>query len=164
MQDWAKQLDYQERQRQKREEEEKARKEGRVRPDEQPTGKGFLSLTSKVDLNSMDVDLSEQLRVRKKSGSEASSSSRSGGASGAQQAQQRRRPPVKYGRDPPTRVEQRSWERSGKYSRKVVATAPTNEADQVGRWGEWVSGLGAALSGGAGWQLRNLGLERRCVW
>ncbi|KAL4459164.1 hypothetical protein ABPG75_014029 [Micractinium tetrahymenae] len=120
--DWAKQLDYQEAQRKRREEEERKAREGA-----RQEGKGFLSLISKVDLNSMDVDLSEQLRVRKKSGSEASSSA---AASAGQQAAPRRRPPVKYGSIPPTRVEQRSWERGGKYSKKVVATAPTNEVDQ----------------------------------
>lgn len=117
--DWAKQLDYQEAQRKQREEDERKAKEGAKQE-----GKGFLSLTSKVDLNSMDVDLSEQLRVRKKSGDEASTSAAPGAAP------PRRRPPVKYGSIPPTRVEQRNWERSGKYSKKVVATAPTNEVDQ----------------------------------
>lgn len=73
----------------------------------------------------MDVDLSERLRVRKKSGGEASSSASSSAPA------PRRRPPVKYGSIPPTRVEQRSWERGGKYGKKVVATAPTNEVDQV---------------------------------
>lgn len=96
----------------------------------------------------MDVDLSEQLRVRKKSGDEASTSAAPGAAP------PRRRPPVKYGSIPPTRVEQRNWERSGKYSKKVVATAPTNEVDQVG-----LAGGAACLEVGAGAAL-GLGCRR----
>ncbi|KAL4427151.1 hypothetical protein ABPG77_001155 [Micractinium sp. CCAP 211/92] len=119
--DWAKQLDYQEAQRKQREEEERKAKEGAKQE-----GKGFLSLTSKVDLNSMDVDLSEQLRVRKRSSTQASTSAPAGQSA----APPRRRPPVKFASIPPTRVEQRNWERSGKYSRKVVAATPTNEVDQ----------------------------------
>lgn len=84
-------------------------------------------LPLQVDLNSMDVDLSEQLRVRKRSSTQASTSAPAGQAA----APPRRRPPVKFASIPPTRVEQRNWERSGKYSRKVVAATPTNEVDQV---------------------------------
>ena len=133
LQDWAKQLDYEESLRRQQQEgqlqQQQQQQAGGARQAGKPDGggnKGFLSLTSRVDLNSMDVDLSEQLRVRKRSTEEASSSS-------PQPRAAARRPPVKYGSVPPTRVEQRSWERSGKYSRKVVAVAPVNEAEQVGR-------------------------------
>jgi hypothetical protein len=124
-QDWAKQLDYEESLRKQQE----AGKAGAAAAssaaaaDPAAPSKGFLSLTSKVDLNSMDVDLSAQLRPRKKDGDAAAA---------AAAPPQRRRPPVKYGSVPPTRVEQRAWERGGKYSRKVVAIAPTNEEAQVG--------------------------------
>lgn len=135
-QDWAKQLDYEEGLRRQQQEggqqpggaQQQGGKQG---PQQDASGnKGFLSLTSRVDLNSMDVDLSQQLRARRRSGGEASTSARQPRSPAAP-----RRPPVKYGSVPPTRVEQRSWERSGKYSRKVVAAAPTNEADQVGALG-----------------------------
>lgn len=121
--DWAKQLDYQDRQRVKAEEEALAVKEGRVR-NGQADGPGYLSLTSKVDLNSMEVDLSQQLRARKKSGGSASSTSPAD-VSGTP-AQRRRR---KFGADPPTRVEQKGWQRSGKYGKKFMAVAPTTETD-----------------------------------
>ena len=124
-QDWAKQLDYEESLRRQQEEGQAAAKGGAAAPG-QPT-KGFLSLTSKVDLNSMDVDLSEQLRARKKNGSEAAAP-----GAAAPRAPRRRTAP-QFGSVPPTRVEQRAWERGGKFSRKVVAPAPTNEADQVRR-------------------------------
>lgn len=119
-QDWAKQLDYEESLR-------KQQAEGRNGGAKQQPGKGFLSLTSRVDLNSMDVDLSEQLRARRKSGGDASPSS----TATPNTAPQRKRQPVRYGSVPPTRVEQRAWERGGKFSRKVVAVPPTNEAEQV---------------------------------
>lgn len=120
-QDWAKQLDYEDSLRRQQAEGQAAAKGGAAPG--QPS-KGFLGLTSKVDLNSMDVDLSEQLRVRKKSGGEAA-------PSGQAPRVPRRRAPPKFDSVPSTRVEKRAWERGGKFSRKVVATAPTNEADQV---------------------------------
>ena len=123
-QDWAKQLDYEESLRKQQEEGERLRAEGGGGGD----GKGFLSLRSKVDLNSMDVDLSQQLRARKSSGAAASSSSSS---SPAAPRQPRPRQAPRFATVPPTRVEQRQWQRSDKFSRKVVAVAPTNEADQV---------------------------------
>ena len=143
LQDWAKQLDYEESLRrqqqegQQQQQQQQQQQAGGAQQAGKPDGggnKGFLSLTSRVDLNSMDVDLSEQLRVRKRSAEEASSSS-------TQPRPAARRPPVKYGSVPPTRVEQRSWERSGKYSRKVVAVAPVNEAEQVG--GHFCAGVQA---------------------
>ena len=122
-QDWAKQLDYEESLRKQQEEGERLRAEG----DGGGDGKGFLSLRSKVDLNSMDVDLSQQLRARKSSAAAASSSS----SSPAAPRQPRPRQAPWFATVPPTRVEQRQWQRSGKFSRKVVAVAPTNEAEQV---------------------------------
>jgi hypothetical protein len=119
--DWAKQLDYEESLR-------KQQAEGADKS-EAATGKGFLSLGgAKVDLNSMDVDLSEQLRARKKSGSQASAS---GGAAPAQRSPRRRpKPAAKFAAQPPTRVEQRAWARGGKYGVKVVAISPSNDVDQ----------------------------------
>lgn len=75
--------------------------------------KGFLSLTSKVDLNSMDVDLSSQLRPRPKTPSQASSPSRSA---------TRINSTAGFPSIPPTRGEVRNWDRGGRYSKKVVAT------------------------------------------
>jgi ATP synthase protein I len=90
-------------------------------------GKGFLSLSSKVDLNSMDVDLSAQLKPRPKisssstfGGQPRSSSRTSATAAGD------------YPRVPSTRGEVRAWDRSGRYSRKVIPTPPTEaEAEEV---------------------------------
>lgn len=125
LQDWVKQLDYEESLR-------KQMAEGKEGKDAQGggDGKGFLSLTGKVDLNSMDVDLSAQLRARKKSGGEASPSQQQ--AQGKQAP--RRRVAPKYDSVPPTRLEQRIWERSGKFSRRVVPVAPTNEVELVRAW------------------------------
>lgn len=79
-------------------------------------GKGFLSLTSKVDLNSMEVDLSQQLKPRpkpqKSAGSGLQPPSNKGG----------------YPQVPATRGEVRAWDRSGRYSRKVVAITPTEQS------------------------------------
>jgi ATP synthase protein I len=86
-------------------------------------GKGFLSLTSKVDLNSMDVDLSAQLKPRPPKPNQG-------------QQQQRRRSSAKtaaaaaaaeagYPSIPATRGEVRAWDRSGRFTRKVVPTPPT---------------------------------------
>lgn len=85
-------------------------------------GKGFLSLTSKVDLNSLDVDLSQQLKPRPKP--EPSSS----------QQQQRTRKPASAAKSfpaiPATRGEVRSWDRSGKYSTKVIPVAIPTTAEE----------------------------------
>ena len=118
--DWAKQLDYEESLR-------KQQAEGADKS-EAATGKGFLSLGgAKVDLNNMDVDLSEQLRARKKSGSQASGS---GGAAVQRSPRRRPKPAAKFAAQPPTRVEQRAWARGGKYGVKVVAISPSNDVDQ----------------------------------
>ena len=65
-----------------------------------------------VPPRSMDVDLTAQLLARRKSPGEASSSKPA--APGP-----RRRPAPRAGANPPTRLEQKGWERSGKYARKV---------------------------------------------
>ncbi|KAL4854162.1 hypothetical protein ACK3TF_005015 [Chlorella vulgaris] len=135
--DWAKQLDYEESLR-KQQEEGAAKK---ARGETGGTGAGYLSLRGKVDLNSMDVDLSKQLRPRQRDPRAAAASTAAANRSPpsgarrrpqeeAQQPARRRRTTVgKFANDPPTRVEQRIWQRSGKYSRKVVAVNPANEAD-----------------------------------
>jgi len=93
--------------------------------------KGFLSLTSKVDLNSMDVDLSAQLKPRppkpsSSRGQQQRNSTRTAAASAAAAGG------GDYPRVPSTRGEVRAWDRSGRYSRKVIATPPTEaEAEQV---------------------------------
>ena len=89
--------------------------------------KGFLRLGSKAQLNDMSVDLSEQLRVRKKSGAQASSSTHAGGALPTTQRTSRPR----YASIPVTRVEQRAWERGSGYSKRVMPVAPTNEVDEA---------------------------------
>eukprot|EP00887_Chlorella_sp_A99_P006999 scaffold2.g6999.t1 len=91
-------------------------------------GKGYLRLGSKLDLNDMSVDLSEQLRARKKSGAAAAAS---GGAAAARAGAAPRRAAPQYGSVPVTRVEQRAWERGSGYSKRVVPVAPTNEADEA---------------------------------
>ena len=89
-------------------------------------GKGFLSLTSKVDLNSMEVDLSEQLKPRQKSQNDSST------ITVGQEASRMRRPSTidGYPAVPATRGEVRAWDRSGRYSKKVIAT-PTTAEDVV---------------------------------
>ena len=98
---------------------------------EDPRDKGFLSLTSKVDLNSMDVDLSEQLKPRKRSQESNKNPSKSGKISLAakraalaqQQQSQLQQRGGGYAAVPPTRGESRSWDRSGRYARKAPVFA-----------------------------------------
>lgn len=79
-------------------------------------GKGMLSLTSKVDLNSMDVDLSAQLKPRKKPDSGSVATRATTGS-----APKPRGPrPGGYPAVPATKGEVRSWTRSGRYSRKAI--------------------------------------------
>ena len=110
-QNWKDALDYEESLR-------KLREEGRKEAAESNggDGKGFLSLTSKVDLNSMDVDLSAQLKPRPRPERPPSS------------GLQRPDPTAAYPSVPATRGEVRAWDRSGRYSRKVIAVVPTAEA------------------------------------
>ncbi len=118
------QLDYEESLR-------KQQREGSESGSEQEDGPGKLRLVSKIDLNSMDVDLSAQLRPRKKPAAAAAAVSKAAarpaaGSRGAGAGATRPR----AGTNPPTRLEQKGWERSGKFSRKVRWGGRAN-----GRWG-----------------------------
>jgi ATP synthase protein I len=97
-------------------------------------GKGFLSLTSKVDLNSMDVDLSAQLKPRSRdpSSSQQQQQQRRGSNTRTAAAAAAAAGEAGYPRVPATRGEVRAWDRSGRYSRKVIATPPLEaEADAI---------------------------------
>jgi len=101
--------------------------------------KGFLSLASKVDLNSLDVDLSDQLKARKPTIAEAAAAlvASAGPAASintsklSSAAAQRRK--KYFAESPPTRLEQKVWERSNKFSKRVVAPPPANptEAEEL---------------------------------
>lgn len=116
-QDWKAALDYEEDVKRQIEEGRREAAEGAG----STNGKGFLSLTNKIDLNSMDVDLSAQLKPRKKPEKETSQT-----APSKQQPRGARPPPSGgYPTVVPTRGETRAWERGGRYGIKVVATPPT---------------------------------------
>lgn len=130
-QNWKDALDYEESVRKLIEEGRKEKAAGITNGGAGADGKGFLSLTSKVDLNSMDVDLSAQLKPRPRNLTSSSSSQgdqrrlvRTSAAAAAAGGD--------YPRVPATRGEVRAWDRSGRYSRKVIPTPPTEaEAEEV---------------------------------
>lgn len=142
---WKDALDYEE---SLRKQVEEGRREAAAADTAGGDGKGFLSLTSKVDLNSMDVDLSQQLKPRPKPEKSAGSGLQRPSSVGG------------YPAVPATRGEVRAWDRSGRYSRKVVAITPTEEsaeeiaaqvAAETARYEElkrelqmWATGLTAA--------------------
>lgn len=105
------------------------REEGRREAAEGPDadGAGFLSLTSKVDLDSMDVDLSAALRRRPER--EAAEAAKRAAAAAAAEARRRGAPSTGgYAANPAFRGETRAWDRSGRYAKKVIAP-PTVGAD-----------------------------------
>jgi ATP synthase protein I len=93
---------------------------GVLRPGGAPEERGALSLATKVDLNSLDVDLSAALRPRAPPKARAADSDapRRGilPQSGA------------YAAAPAFRGETRAWDRGGKFARRPVAPAPTAAA------------------------------------
>ncbi|EIE19145.1 hypothetical protein COCSUDRAFT_59628 [Coccomyxa subellipsoidea C-169] len=105
----------------------------RAAEEEEEARAGGLSFSRVADLNSMDVDLSEQLRPRKSQepSQQATPSSRSGTSAAASVAAQRRilyergRQKAGFENVAPTQGESRRWERSGRFSKKVVSTAST---------------------------------------
>ena len=109
------QLDYEESLRKQQQE------EGSGQQQEQADSPGKLRLASKVDLNSMDVDLTAQLLPRRKPTEKAAAGS--GGAAGSRRAANGTGRGGSRARiamsNPPTRLEQKAWERGSKFSRKV---------------------------------------------
>ncbi|BDA49541.1 probable ATP synthase protein I at C-terminar half [Coccomyxa sp. Obi] len=100
---------------------------------EAPAQRG-LSFSRVADLNSMDVDLSDQLRPREKQNSsqEQPAPSAQPGTSAAERVAVQRRILYERGRQnagfenvAPTQGESRRWERSGRFTKKVVSTAST---------------------------------------
>ena len=96
-------------------------------------GKGFLSLRSKVDLNSMDVDLSSQLKPRRQAGGDGAGGAEGNRPAGGPRPKAGSVSQAGYAANPGTRGELRAWDRSGRYSRKPVAvtssTAAASEAE-----------------------------------
>jgi ATP synthase protein I len=118
-QNWKEALDIQDDVRRQVEEGRRAAAEGA-----NADGKGFLSLGTKVDLNSMDVDLSAALRRRPEK--EAEEKARRAAGAAAAEARRRGAPAAGgYAANPAFRGETRQWDRSGRYARKVVATPVT---------------------------------------
>ncbi|KAK9818075.1 hypothetical protein WJX72_006729 [[Myrmecia] bisecta] len=81
---------------------------------------GFLSFSRVSELNSIKADLSEQLRRRQQDAQEASTSA---------PASQAARPRATYS-VPPTKGEQRRWDRTSKFGRKVVAPTPPSPVEE----------------------------------
>ena len=103
--------------------------------------KGFLSLRSKIDLNSMDVDLSSQLKPRgeKEQKTSARPSDRDArrslsaqrAALARQQQSQLQQRGGSYASNPPTRGESRSWDRSNRFAqRAAILPADDSEMDE----------------------------------
>jgi len=108
--DWGAQLDREEAERQRR-------KEYKIRAP--PDAVGGLGLARKLDLNSMDVDLSQQLKRRKVGLAERVASIDPTFDPLAPQ-----RKPTVY---KPTQADSRRWERGGKFSTRAVAIPLTGE-------------------------------------
>ncbi|CAL8464582.1 g4117 [Coccomyxa elongata] len=99
--------------------------------EEAPAQRG-LSFSRVADLNSIDVDLSDQLRPREKQNIPQLTSSAQPGTSAAERVAVQRRILYERGRQnagfenvAPTQGESRRWERSGRFAKKVVSTAST---------------------------------------
>jgi len=119
---WQDALDYDEALKKQVEDGRKERKGGA------DTGKGYLSLRNKVDLNSMDVDLSAQLKPRRKqqTGESEKNEGRVKSSAAAAAGRTRGSPRVGgYPAVPATRGEVRTWDRGGRYARKPIALTPT---------------------------------------
>lgn len=114
---WAEQLDYEEALRRQQAEGRKEAAAGR-----QGDQQGRLHLRSKADLNSMDVDLSAELK-RQRPQQQQQRTQPSGAR--LQQRPAALRPSPGYEAVPPTRGEIRSWTRGGKYGTKPMAPPPT---------------------------------------
>jgi ATP synthase protein I len=94
------------------EQQKKAQEEAAARPPEQPEG-GFLNLNRLSDMNSMDSDLSAELRAPK---------------APAQPKIELPNMTTRPVYPKPTMFETRKWFRGGKFSEKVVPISPANEA------------------------------------
>ncbi|GAB4813108.1 hypothetical protein N2152v2_000154 [Parachlorella kessleri] len=122
---WKDKLDYEESLRKQQQEESSGQQQ------EQADSPGKLRLASKVDLNSMDVDLTAQLLPRKKPTEKAAAGAADSGSRRAANVTGRGGSRARSAlSNPPTRLEQKAWERGSKFSRKVVAASPTNAADK----------------------------------
>lgn len=99
---------------------------------EQEDSRGFLSLSQKVDLNDMSIDLSSQLKVKKQEQQKQNSR----GQHTNEPKQALRRPATSstqgYPAVPPSRIESKSWGRGARYAINPVAPPPTaGEADET---------------------------------
>jgi ATP synthase protein I len=90
---------------------------------EQDDSRGFLSLSQKVDLNDMTIDLSSQLRPKQPPNKEKEENKIKSQKSISQQG---------YPTIPPSRIESKSWGRGARYSINPVAPPPSaGEAEEA---------------------------------
>ncbi|KAK9838175.1 hypothetical protein WJX81_006646 [Elliptochloris bilobata] len=135
---WQDQLDYQD---------ALARAQREAAEEGEPVQTVALSFGRVAELNSLDVDLSEQLRARKAPPAAPSArpsaegldpSTRASAAGEAVAAQQRAlfrrgRPNAGFASNPPSKGEARRWERNTRFAKRVVTAPSINVGDVAAR-------------------------------